>query len=321
MVKCDVPKFYVKTFKEDDDDVIELEDVYAIILKSVIGYRASKRSRRCELEGWRNVSQTVVVIIDQDTLENSDFDQFAFLNGNNLRRLTVRMPELRCGTELYYGLLRIETPLVDQLREILGGAVDVDGKRVNADATGKGSTKLDLLLSPVEMVEENFPMPNYYPNFLPGYVHSRKTYSTPTARSPIYAIDCEMCLAKNRQVLTRISIVDEHIRVVFDTLVKPDAPITDYLTRFSGITPEMMADVTTSLKDVQRALANLLEPDAILCGHSLNGDLKAMQVFHPYVIDTSVAYLSGRRERKSALRVLASTYLGGKRCFLFGVLN
>ena len=36
-----------------------------------------------------------------------------------------------------------------------------------------------------------------------------------------------------------------------DELVRPDAPITDYVTRYSGITAAMMADVTTSLADVQ----------------------------------------------------------------------
>ena len=38
-----------------------------------------------------------------------------------------------------------------------------------------------------------------------------------------------------------------------DELVRPDAAITDYVTRYSGITAEMMADVTTSLADVQVA--------------------------------------------------------------------
>ena len=39
-----------------------------------------------------------------------------------------------------------------------------------------------------------------------------------------------------------------------DELVRPEAPITDYVTRYSGITAAMMAGVTTSLADVQVAL-------------------------------------------------------------------
>ncbi len=39
-----------------------------------------------------------------------------------------------------------------------------------------------------------------------------------------------------------------------DELVRPEAPITDYVTRYSGITAAMMAGVTTSLADVQVSL-------------------------------------------------------------------
>jgi RNA exonuclease 1 len=40
----------------------------------------------------------------------------------------------------------------------------------------------------------------------------------------------------------------------------------------------MLEDVTTTLSDVQKALIEILPPDAILIGHSLNSDLTAMQV-------------------------------------------
>jgi len=41
------------------------------------------------------------------------------------------------------------------------------------------------------------------------------------------------------------------VQVLMNELVRPEAPITDYVTRYSGITAAMMADVTTSLADVQ----------------------------------------------------------------------
>ena len=51
--------------------------------------------------------------------------------------------------------------------------------------------------------------------------------------------------------------------------------------------------------------------DAIWIGQSLNGDLNALQMMHPYVIDTSVIYnISGHPRRKTALRTLSHMFLG-----------
>jgi len=46
--------------------------------------------------------------------------------------------------------------------------------------------------------------------------------------------------------------------------VLPGAPITNYNTRYSGITPEMMAPVTRSLADAQRTLFSFMGPDTLL---------------------------------------------------------
>lgn len=51
-----------------------------------------------------------------------------------------------------------------------------------------------------------------------------------------------------------------------------------FVLRFSGVTKDMLANVSTSLSDVQNSLEELLPPDAILCGQSLNCDLVALKV-------------------------------------------
>ena len=94
-------------------------------------------------------------------------------------------------------------------------------------------------------------------------------------------------------------------------MVVPDNPITNYLTQFSGITKKTLENVTKRLKDVQQDLQKVLPRNAILVGQSLNSDLHALKMMHPYVIDTSVIYnITGNRSRKTKLAVLSNMFLG-----------
>lgn len=128
----------------------------------------------------------------------------------------------------------------------------------------------------------------------------------------ILAMDCEMCRVEGGEMaLTRISLVEWDGNVLLDELVKPDKSIIDYLTPYSGITPAKLENVTTNLKDIQDRLLKEITPKHILIGHSLNSDLTALKLTHPFVIDTSILYPHPRGPpMKSSLKWLAQKYIG-----------
>jgi RNA exonuclease 1 len=132
-----------------------------------------------------------------------------------------------------------------------------------------------------------------------------------TAGRHIISVDCEMCKAENDQlVLTRISLLNWDGSVAMDKLVKPDVPIKDYLTQWSGITPAMLENVTTTLSDIQKELLELITPRTVLVGHSLNSDLNAMKLTHPFIIDTGILFPHPRGPPyKQSLKWLAQKYL------------
>ncbi|XP_031543392.2 RNA exonuclease 5 isoform X2 [Vicugna pacos] len=172
-----------------------------------------------------------------------------------------------------------------------------------------GSKKVGLtrcLLTKEEMKTYHFPLQGFpdCENFVPT-----KCNGSITDNSPLFGLDCEMCLTSKGRELTRISLVAEGGCCVMDELVKPDNKIVDYLTSFSGITKKILNPVTTKLKDVQRQLKALLPPNAILVGHSLDLDLRALKMIHPYVIDTSLLYVR-EQGRRFKLKFLAKAILG-----------
>ncbi|CRG95083.1 exoribonuclease, putative [Plasmodium gallinaceum] len=126
----------------------------------------------------------------------------------------------------------------------------------------------------------------------------------------IFSIDCEMCeTINNQRELTKITVVDAYMNIVYDSYVVPDNKITNYLTLYSGINESTLENVKTKLKDVQENLKKFLNNKSILIGHSLENDLHALKISHPYVIDTSIIYSNSNYFSKPSLFQLSKKYL------------
>ncbi|EPQ08671.1 RNA exonuclease 1 like protein [Myotis brandtii] len=145
---------------------------------------------------------------------------------------------------------------------------------------------------------------------LQGFVQTLDKELPPGAHPGIYALDCEMCYTTSGLELTRVSVVDSALRLVYDTFVRPDRDIVDYNTRFSGVTAAHLAHTSTSIRDVQAALLTLFNAHTILIGHSLQSDLLALKLIHGTVLDTSVLFPHRRGlPYKRSLRNLTAHYL------------
>uniref|UniRef100_A0A2K5JKQ1 Exonuclease domain-containing protein n=1 Tax=Colobus angolensis palliatus TaxID=336983 RepID=A0A2K5JKQ1_COLAP len=146
---------------------------------------------------------------------------------------------------------------------------------------------------------------------LEGFVKTFEKELSGDTHPGIYALDCEMSYTTYGLELTRVTVVDTDVHVVYDTFVKPDNEIVDYNTRFSGVTEADLADTSVTLRDVQAVLLSMFSADTILIGHSLESDLLALKVIHSTVVDTAVLfphYLG--LPYKRSLRNLAADYLG-----------
>jgi len=147
----------------------------------------------------------------------------------------------------------------------------------------------ELQLTCFELIFHNYPLP-IDEGFLTLPPPSRK------ATAPnMFALDCEMIITKATdgslwRELARVSVVNHNLEVIFDVLVKPKYEISDYLTQYSGLTAEIMADAKISLEDAQQMFVERFDATTIFVGHSLEQDLRALRIVHLNIIDTAVLH-------------------------------
>uniref|UniRef100_A0A8C7KE40 REX1, RNA exonuclease 1 homolog n=1 Tax=Oncorhynchus kisutch TaxID=8019 RepID=A0A8C7KE40_ONCKI len=125
---------------------------------------------------------------------------------------------------------------------------------------------------------------------LGGYVQTFEKQLPPDGNCGVYALDCEMCYTKQGLELTRVTVINSELKVIYDTFVKPESKVVDYNTRFSGVTEEDLENASITLRDVQAVMLNMFNAESILIGHSLESDLFALKVIHSTVVDTAIVF-------------------------------
>ncbi|XP_068915506.1 RNA exonuclease 5 isoform X2 [Tenebrio molitor] len=316
-----------------------LSDVQHLIMYSQLGHHSPySPARWCALEKFNKLTSTCLFIVENISLHDfkAHASAFPFLISKFDNKLEVLAPNSNYNDVIKelsmvsltstqvrkfcdeFGTLQTavlkSSEVFDTVRNLFPIATNEDGqtKRPNLPPTDR-FPRTQLLLSGWQMVEENLPLPikGLTENKYAGYVLTKDVYEDVTPFSKMFGIDCEMCKTTIGDLeLTRVSVVDEDCNTFYDTLVKPDNRIVDYLTKFSGITYKMMRNVKKRLQDVQEDLRRILPNDAILVGQSIGNDLHALKMMHPYIIDTSVIYnLTGDRVRKTKLKTLSQDFL------------
>ena len=86
---------------------------------------------------------------------------------------------------------------------------------------------------------------------------------------------------RQHSALARISLVDYHGEIIFDSHVRVTQPIVDYRTFVSGITASDLGDDALPILEVRRIVGELIH-DKIVVGHGLKNDFKALGLSHPW---------------------------------------
>lgn len=204
--------------------------------------------------------------------------------------LAVRGAVGRPGPEFSQALLK---PASSPVYEVVTGVKETVGAAAEKTVPSIES----LAASADEMVANEYPTEGTPTTHLP---HEQRTW----------ALDCEMCLSASGPVLARVCLLDHTGAVVVDELVQPEVPITDHLTQFLGITPEMLSGVTTTRTQVVERLLQIVSARDVVVGHALEHDLAALGMVHRLVVDTALLYehVLGP-PAKSSLRYLAKVHL------------
>jgi len=125
------------------------------------------------------------------------------------------------------------------------------------------------LASAEEMAAHGFPRRDDAGALPPGFV---ETVPRPAHGGPAFhrlvGCDCEMVRCASGLALARLTLVAEKGEVLLDVYVRPDEPIVDYNTRWSGITEKEMAAAEIGLAGAQERFRELVSADTGECARA-----------------------------------------------------
>lgn len=234
IAKDENAKPVIKFFKKPDR-CLKAKQIRDLVLLTLGGTKPN--SNVIGVEYPENVKKVVVCFVGglrkKDFIENDEFsseldtkvaEKFPFLAHNFDQAYSYEIPH---GPK---SLLSIQDTFA---------SISVKKNEFFEKDPSESITIHDLLLLRDSLLFNNYPMHSSIVNTPTpeGWV---ETKDLGQEKSHIYAMDCEFCQAAEFQVLTRISIVNFEGETVLDSFVKPDVPIIDYVTKFSGITEEIL---------------------------------------------------------------------------------
>lgn len=87
---------------------------------------------------------------------------------------------------------------------------------------------------------------------------------------------------RRKSHIARVTLVNWDQEIVYDTLVRPAVPVTDYRTFVSGITAaDLESAAAVDLPTCRAQVAQVLR-GKVLVGHALKNDLAALGLSHPW---------------------------------------
>jgi len=142
----------------------------------------------------------------------------------------------------------------------------------------------NICLSEAEMEQNHFP----------SYRHLTKNFILfpPTIKQAlaIISIDCEFCRTTVGLEVIRVIVVNEHLEMIINEIVRPKGEIVDLLAEVHGLSETEIMGAKYQLEDIQMMLCQICDQNTLLVGHGLDCDLKGLKFLHFRVADTKVLF-------------------------------